>query len=125
MISYTFYVGKSMLAVRNGLGHIVLTSSVRASLMKTLLKQWPKMLTSLSTFQQNRQGNLAKIALPSVIVCGCYSLLQKGCGGAMRPTPEDVVIPIGGLPQGFKIQMSIPGGRLALCSVPGSANVGG
>src|SRR5262245_31256091 len=36
----------------NGLGHIVLTSSVRASLMKTLLKQWPKMLTSLSTFQQ-------------------------------------------------------------------------
>jgi hypothetical protein len=31
---------------------IVLTSSVRASLMKTLLKQWPKMFTSLSTFQQ-------------------------------------------------------------------------
>src|SRR5262249_5742403 len=54
-------------------------------------------------FSTNRQGNLAKIALPSVIVCGCYSLLQKGCGGAMRPTPEDVVIPIGGPPQGFKI----------------------
>jgi len=65
-------------------------------------------------FSTNRQGNLAKIALPSV--------LQKGCGGAMRPTPEDVVIPIGGPPQGFKIQMSIPGGRLALCSAPGSAN---
>src|SRR5262245_4401156 len=106
----------------NGLGHIVLTSSVRASLMKTLLKQWPKMLTSLSTFQQNRQGNLTKIALPSVIVCGCYSLLQKGCGGAMRPTPEDVVIRIIGLPE---IQMSIPGGRLALCSAPGSAIVVG
>src|SRR5215470_4013430 len=75
-------------------------------------------------FSTNRQGNLAKIALPSVIVCGCYSLLQKWCGGAMRPTPENVVIPIGGLPQGFKIQMSIPGGRLALCSVPGSANFG-
>src|SRR5262245_12132 len=56
-----------------------------------LLKQWPKMLTSLSTFQKNRQGNLAKIALPSVIVCGCYSLLQKGPGSAMRPAPEDVV----------------------------------
>src|SRR5215468_2058524 len=84
-ISYTFFVGKSMLVVRrsfvtrrgmlglshelpsdllrhparspkgydcNGLGHIVLTSSVRATLMKTLLKQWPKMLRSLSTFQQ-------------------------------------------------------------------------
>ena len=83
--------------------------------MKTLLKQWPKMLTSLSTFQKNRQGNLAKIALPSVIVCGCYSLLQKRCGVATRPTPEDVVIEP-------EIQMSIPGGRLALCSAPGSAN---
>src|SRR5262249_17023883 len=70
-------------------------------------------------FSTNRQGNLAKIALPSVIVCGCYSLLQKGCGGAMRPTPEDVVIRIIG------IQMSIPDGRLARCSAPGSAIVVG
>src|SRR5262245_45443816 len=69
-------------------------------------------------FSTNRQGNLAKIALPSVVVCGCYSLLQKGCGGAMRPTPEDVVI-------GSEIQMSIPGGRLALFSAPGSATVVG
>src|SRR5215510_2907062 len=69
-------------------------------------------------FSTNRQGNLAKIALPSVMVCGCYSLLQKGPGSAMRPTPEDVVIEP-------EIQMSIPGGRLALCSAPGSANVGG
>src|SRR5215475_10533311 len=29
-------------------------------------------------FSTNRQGNLAKIALPSVIMCGCCSLLQKG-----------------------------------------------
>jgi|SRR5262245_50205760 len=43
-------------------------------------------------FSTKRQGNLAKIALPSVIVCGCDSLLQKGPGSAMRPTPEDVVI---------------------------------
>src|SRR5262245_65204716 len=73
-------------------------------------------------FSTNRQGNLAKIALPSVIMRGCYSLLQKGCGGAMRPTPEDVVIPIVRLPE---IQMSIPGGRLALFSAPGSATVWG
>src|SRR5262249_21218685 len=70
-------------------------------------------------FSTNRQGNLAKIALPSVIVCGCYSFfLQKGPGSAMRPTPEDVVIEP-------EIQMSIPGGRLALCSALCSANVRG
>src|SRR5215813_9297204 len=62
----------------NGLGHIVLTSSVRASLMKTLLKQWPKMLTSLSTFQKNRQGNLVKIALPSVVCAAVILCYKKG-----------------------------------------------
>src|SRR5262249_2964198 len=51
----------------NGLGHIMLTSSVRASLMKTLLKHWPKMLTSLSTFQQ-----IGKATWPRLPCLLCY-----------------------------------------------------
>ena len=146
MINYTFYVGKSMLAVRRSLvnrgsmpGAGAANGRQRPAVSVFTEASYSKICSGLplgslsginwrscpisnrpapSTFRQIGKATWPRLPCPSVVVCGCYSLLQKGCGGAMRPTPEDVVI----RPE---IQMSIPGGRLALFSAPGSANVVG